>query len=1079
MIYFIYGKPGTGKSEEIYASMKRASKEKHVYLLVPDREAVAAESRIADLEYEENADVITFNRLCNYVFRKYGGLCVDYIGKGAKKLVMRNVMQELAPALKEYGSVRHFGVVEKMTELRTACYHDRISPDSLHKASQKLGEGSHLGAKASDLFLIFSAYDKDIATRFEDPDGMLEGAYTLLQKHNFFEGCDVFIDSFISFSVQQYEVLERIIRGADDVYITLPFVPSERTEPSVECLAEMERRLKNVVAKAGRSDELRMTILQTPKRYSSREMEFLVEHIAKNDKKETKYNGEPKSIRLVRATNAFAEAEAAALDICRSIREGARYRDMAVIVRDTSAYEGILDAVFRKYEIPFFLSSRKDVSEKPLVKLIFAAYAVSERGFKGADVISYIKTGYAGITADEANLFENYIIKWNLRGKMFTGDDVWQMHPNGYGAVFTEADAQTLANLADIRERVITPLKNFAATQKTVSSVRERAALLFDFLTQIGVPEALMARAEEASARGEDALASENIQLWNVFCGALDQLVSSCGETQSSVSEFSQMLSMVLLETDIGKIPTSIDEVTVSSAVQALPGKHSYVYIIGAEEGKFPQRVSEEGLFSEYEKSLLKDHGVEITNRMKNRASEELYYFYRAVSVPSDRLYISFSRYGLGGEEQHPSIGIKRICSLFPKLVTEDFELSDTLSRIEGKKAAFEKANGIAGNLGRALREYYEADEEYAEKMRYIQTPIGASDCVLSAENAEKLFPGKLSTSYSRLEKFIKCRFAYFCEYELKLRDNTPATFGAVDIGSFIHGILEKTVKWIADGGEGDIGENVRQTAREYISEVFHMSADAVPKRLDHLFRYLCNSAQMFAEKIKKEFEQSAFKPCDFELSIGREGDAVAPLMLEGDGVSVELRGKIDRVDTYTDGEGKLYVRVVDYKTGSKKFELKNVRLGLDMQMLLYLFSIWENGEARYGRPLYPAGVLYTSIKPPQNDMKIGDDMENFDAKIELSGLFLKDESVLRAMEAKLEKKYIPVEAKDLKEGGKSKDNLIGEAAFSELKTEVAQTVLKYAAELKKGVACARPLASGGTIPCEYCKMKTVCRVAK
>ena len=1076
MIYFIYGKTGTGKSEQLYASLKRAAKEKHVYLLVPDREAVAAESRIANIEYEENADVITFNRLCDYVFRQYGGICVDYIGKGAKKLVMRNVMQALAPALKEYGNVRHFGVYEKLTELRSSFYYDRISLEDLRRASLSLGEGSHLGAKAEDLSLIFDAYDNEIATRFEDPDGMLEGAYTLLRKNEFFKGCDVFIDSFISFSVQQYEVLECIIQSADDVYITLPFLPSERKEASVECLAEMERRLLNAVKKAGKDKELRHTILQLPLRYTSREMEFLAENISKN---KTVYTDSPKDIRIVRATNAFAEAEAAAIDICRSVREGVRYNDMAVIVRDTAFYEGILDAVFRKYEIPFFLSSRKDVSEKPLVKLIFAAYAVSERGFKGADVISYIKTGYAGITADEANLLENYIIKWNIRGKMFTGDDVWQMHPNGYGAIFTEADAETLASLATIRERVITPLKNFAATQKTVSTVRERAALLFDFLTQIGVPEALLSRAEEASARGEHALASENIQLWNVFCGALDQLVSSCGETPSSVSEFSQMLSMVLLETDIGKIPTSIDEVTVSSAVQSLPGHHRYVYIIGAEEGKFPQKVSEEGLFSEYEKSLLKDYGVEITNRIKNRASEELYYFYRAATVPSEKLYISFSHYGLGGEEQRPSVGIKRICALFPKLTIEDFELTDALSRIEGKKATFEKATTVSGNLGRALREYYEADAEYAEKMKYIQMPMGAADCILSAENAEKLFPGKLSTSYSRLEKFIKCRFAYFCEYELKLRDNTPASFGAVDIGSFIHGILEKTVKWIADGGEGDIGENVRATAQEYISQVFHMSADAVPKRLAHLFRYLCNSAEEFAKKIRAEMEQSAFKPCDFELTIGKDGDAVAPLTLTDDDVTVELRGKIDRVDTYEDGEGKLYVRVVDYKTGTKKFELKNVRLGLDMQMLLYLFSIWENGEARYGKTIYPAGVLYSGIKPPQIDKKAGESTDDFEADIKPSGLFLKDEAVLRAMEANLEKKYIPVEAKDLKEGARAKENLIGAAAFAQLKEQVSETVLKYAAELKKGIACAKPMASGGQLPCEYCKMKTVCRVAK
>ena len=355
---------------------------------------------------------------------------------------------------------------------------------------------------------------------------------------------------------------------------------------------------------------------------------------------------------------------------------------------------------------------------------------------------------------------------------------------------------------------------------------------------------------------------------------------------------------MVLSETDIGKIPTSIDEITVSAAVSALPGKHRYIFIIGAEEGKFPQRVSEDGLFSEYEKGKLKKCGVELMDRMEQNASEELYYFYRAMTAPSEKLYISFSRYGLAGEEQRPSVGVKRVLALFPKLAIEDFELWEPSARIESKTATFEKASTIDGNLGRALREYYEADAHYAEKMKYVKTPLSAARCVLSPENAEILFGGKLSTSYSRLEKFIKCRFAYFCEYELKLCDHTPASFGAVDIGSFIHGILEKTVQWIAEGGEGDIAANISETAKTYVADVFHMSPEAVPKRLSHLFSYLCDSAEIFAKKIKEEMEQSDFKPRDFELSIGKDGDAVAPLRLVGDDVSVELRGKIDRVDT-------------------------------------------------------------------------------------------------------------------------------------------------------------------------------------
>ena len=1073
MIRFIYGKSGSGKTEKIFSEMERS--EGRVYLLVPDREAVAAESRTAELPNAQNADVLTFGRLCNYVFRRYGGLCVDYIGAGAKKLMMRNVMKMLSPALKEYGNVNHFGIYEKMTELRTNCYHDNITPKSLEDVGNAIGANVPLGAKAADLGLIFSAFDSEVASRFEDPDGMLSSAFALLQKHDFFQGADVFIDSFSSFSAQQYDILEIIFKTAKNVWITFPFVKEERYESAVAILSETERRVRSAAEKAGKRESLGEIVLNGFQRYRSEELSFLAENIVRSRAPAKAKDFAPKDISVVRAANSFSEAEAVALDICRAVRGGVRYRDIVVIVRDTSVYEGILDAVFRKYEIPFFLSSRKEIREKPLIKLIFSAFAVAERGFRGADVIAYIKTGYSGISAEEVGLFENYIIKWNLRGKMFTGDEPWNMHPRGYRADFTAEDTEKLIRLEEIRRKVIEPLKAFAAASKLASSVTERAALLFDFLSGLGVPAMLMEKAEEASARGEAALANETIQLWNVFCGALDQLTASCGETEASPSEFSQMLSMVLLETDIGKIPTSVDEVTISGAAQKIPGEPRYVYIVGAEEGKFPQRVSEKGLFSEHEKRLLEQHGVEISDRMERSASEEIYYFYRAATLPSEKLHVSFSHYNFSGDEQFASVGVKRICALFEGLTITEFENSEPKMRIEGKKASFEKSMSVGGNLGKALREYYEADEEYARKLKYMKTPLGASDCVISPENAELLFPGKLSASYSRLERFIKCRFAYFCEYELKLRDETPASFGAPDIGSFMHGVLEKTVKWIANGGEGDIGEAVKQIAADYISEIFRTPPELIPKRLSHLFDYLCRSAEIFAKRIKDEMEVSSFRPRDFELTVGKEGNAVEPLRLESDEVSVELRGKIDRVDTFEDGDGKLYVRVVDYKTGLKTFRIENVKLGLDMQMLLYLFSIWENGEKRYQNEPLPAAVLYTGIRPPQVDMKIGEDAEAFESTVSASGLFLKNEDILRAMDPMLKGDFIPVKQADL---AKEKANVIGAGAFADLKKEVTDVVLKYAAELKKGVACAQPMENDG-LPCEYCKMKAVCRAAK
>ncbi len=1072
MLGFIYGRTGSGKSDFVFSKMEKSAESGRVYLLVPDREAVSAESRAAELHGAGQIDVITFGRLCNYIFRKYGGLCVDYIGKGAKKLIMRNVMKSLSPMLKEYSGGGGFGLYEKLTAARSVLYQDKISPADLDAAAQTLGYTSPLGSKTSDLSLIFASFDAEVRERFEDPDGILTRAEKLLGEHDFFAGSTVYIDSFDSFSSQQYDILYHIMRGAENVFVTLSYLPEDKKDASVQALLDTERRLRKTAARAGieSSGEI---FLRTPRRYHSEELAFLSTEIAGGSTVRAEWREKPNDITLLRAANIFAEAEAAAVDILRKIRAGARFREMAVIVRDTSVYEGVLDAVFRKYDIPYFLSSRKDVAEKPLVKMIFSSLSVCERGFRGADVISYIKAGYADITPDETGIFENYIIKWNLRGKLFTEDEPWYMNPRGYGAEMRAEDEAILSHLADVRARVITPLKNFSAAIRKAKTVRERATLIFDFLSSLGVPEKLLSDAEDAKARGELALASETIQLWNAFCASLDQLVVSSGDTEANLLEFSQMLSMILMETDIGKIPTSVDEVTISSAAHTMPGNYRFVYVLGAVEGSFPQKVSEDGLFSEYEKGKLEEIGVEFTDRLTRRVSEELSYFYRAATLPSEKLYVSFAHYSMSGAEQKPSVGVKRIRSLFPALTVSEFELMDTTELLESKKASFEYALSLGGNLGKALREYYESDAEYAEKMRYMQTPISASETKLSPDAARELFGTDLRTSYSRLEKYIKCRFSYFCEYELGLRDQMPTHFGALDIGNFMHGVLEKTVAWLASGAEDDIDATVADIAKNYILSVFRITEEQVPNRLHHLFDYLRRSAAVFARQIKKEFDVSEFRPCDFELTIGHGGDAVAPMKLMGDGVSVDLRGKIDRVDAYEGGDGKLYLRVIDYKTGEKTFDLQNIKLGLDMQMLLYLFSLWENGEKHYGKEIVPAGVLYAGIKPPAVDLRIGETESEGDVGVKRSGIFLHEEEILRAMDPALEGEWIPVKKRDLEKG---KQNLLGLDAFLQMKKEVTETVLRYASELGKGEASAKPLSVGGKKPCEYCKMRAICR---
>ena len=1073
VVHFIYGRTGSGKSS--YVSMLASkSKDKHVFVLVPDRAAVLAETRFAAAHNAGEIDVVTFRRLCNFVFRRYGGICENYISRGAKKVMMHNTVKALSDLLSSYKDLSQMdtSATEKLLSMRTELSRSCAGVSLLGNASEKAtGETAK---KFYDMMLIFSSFDAEVEARFSDPDGMISKMNALLSKNDFFRDCDVYIDSFSSFSADQLETVKQIIKSADNVYITLPFVPSEDSRtPCFFGVNDTRARLLAAVADAG-IREIDETVFIDGRRFENEELSFLSRNLFPGSANvSASFEKEPEHIHALYAANAFAESEAVCIDIARRVREGARYRDIAVIVRNTDSYVGIIDAMMRKYGIPYFISSRTDIAERAFIKFLLCALAVCERGFGRELVISYIKTDFAGITPDEINLFENYVRKWNITGSRFYDEYEWNMDPDGFRGEMSEQSAKTLMLISDIRARAIKPLRAFCEDISGRHSVRYFCEKLYEFALSLKAPEKIKEDAEIAIKNGEKALATELSQLFSVFCGVLDALVSASAEVEVNVAEFSSLFRLVLSETDIGKIPTSLDEVTVYDASAGGYGEFDVAYIMGACEGAFPASVDDDGLFSDKEKQILSLSGIEITSTVERRICDELYYFYCAACSPKKELYITYPIYDRAGKKTRRSPALSSILSMFPKMREICFESMPRYEMIERKCASFEHIMQKNSSLSRALAAYYAEDDGYADKMKYIFTPLSSVSCRVPAEDAKKLFPKDMHTSYSRLEKYIVCNFSYFCEYELKLKDSLPVKFGALDVGNFMHKILEVSVRYAlshADATDEEIKKEIEFVCRTYVESLCREKYAAVSPRLLRLTDYLSASCEKFVLSIRNEFKESKFRARDFEVVIGK-GEDIEPIRLESENGCVELRGKVDRVDTYEDGEGKIYIRVADYKTGSKKFELSNVEKGRDLQMLLYLFSICENGKKKYGDNLSPAGVMYVSVRPSAQDVDLGSTAP--EEKNKNSGLLLDNDEVLTAMEPSLEGKFIPV---SVGSGGKKKGSLISEEAFASLKEDVVKTVLAACDELRSGKADACPEDKSA---CEYCKMHAVCRVKK
>ena len=1075
MVSFIYGRSGSGKSDCLFSAAERTvSCGRHVYFLVPDREAVNAERSAAKRNLGADVDIITFTRLCDFVFRRYGGICKTYIDSGAKKIIMRRALTSLSPALSVYGGISDSdtNAVAELVKLRTDMARGKVTPKALMEASEKISENGRLSEKLSDIALIAAEYDALVSEKYDDPDSALSEAADKLRSSDFFSGCDVFIDSFAFFTKEQYEVISQIFRQAENVYISLAYDPTDdQSLAPFYNISETGRRLRASAYENG-CETAPDTVLREAKRFDAPELSYLALNLWHEPGIKPVYRDKCSALRVICAANKTEEARAVACDIARRVRLGARYHDFAVISRRREDYAGIVDAMFRSYSIPYFLSARSDIMLLAPVRFIFAALEICRRGFTLENVITYIKTGLLDIPDEALGLFETYITRWNIHGKGFTDGMAWTMNPDGYGASSSEETEQKLAQINTVKEAVISPLHRFCREAGKKQNVREHCRVLFEFISYMRIPEHTKKLCASLSEAGEAGIAAELSQAHSLICDMLDSLVACSGDTEVTCEGFSFMLKMIAQDKDVGNIPTSVDEVLITEAGASNSENVKYVYVIGAAAGSFPATVTEESFFSEHEKQLLSDVGIEISTRLENKLADELFFFYSAVCSASSVLTVTYPRY-ISGEKAEKCAPLRRILEMFPALSEERFEETPVVDLIERPLSAMEYAASLSGALGDKLREYFLSNEKYAQRLKYINEPLSAKECRLSPECTEELFPQSVNISYSRLEKYIRCNFSYFCDYELKIADCSKIKFGALDIGSFMHKLLEEAARYVLESGEHNSEKTdlyIRACAQDYLKKTAG-GEEFISGRLRHISDKLCKCAGVFISDMVHEFDQSGFRAVDFEASIGTGEGNIPPMKLEDERGKVQLRGIIDRVDMLEGDDGNLYVRIADYKTGTKTFDMNKIREGFDLQMLLYLFSVCENGEKKYGKKPIPAGVLYIGVKPPRKSGHVGEDTSADFAPVK-SGILINDENILRRMEKKLEGHFIPITEKNLTSG----KGLLSPEEFESLKGDVRNTVLAFAAQLRSGEAGAKPVSDKDIDPCKYCKNKAICR---
>ncbi len=1102
MIHLIYGTAGSGKTTYLLSRIKeRLMGDPFAFLLVPEQNTVATE-KLAAAALPPSAplsfEVTNFTRLSDTVFRLVGGVSRRPADSGTEALLLYKTLHSLSPMLTDTRRI-DAGRIQRTAAAIKLLQAAALTPKALTEAADALPKGSPLADKLRDLSLILLEYRELLSEKSHSlPGEELERLTTALSEGDPLPEAVFYCDDFTSFTARQLNLLRALCRR-HDLYITLG-MPQNGDERRSLYYVELQKTaldLQRIAAEEG--VPLGKTVLSENLRVHSpliREVGRALSLSATSV--EIADPSTLTDIRIFECRSPFEEAERVAADIARRVREGARYRDFAIFAGNAADYRGVLDVALSRLNIPCFFSLPRDLASFESVKLIKSAYAACLSHYRRSDVITYLKCGFSGLGEDISDRFEAYVERWRLDGARILKVP-FRMRPRGYAAPRNDEERReaeeelTLLNRA--REALAEPLSLLEKYCKGKFTVREHCEGLHQFLSHLSVEEKLLSRADADEKEGRRDEAELRRRLYPAMMAILDRLVEGVGELSLYARDFLELLSIQFAMGSLQNIPPYADAVSVGSAGLMRPADPRHTYLIGVNDDVFPQSTEEGGLFTPAEQLQLQSVGLLLDGDALSLASHARYCFLRAFLSADESVTLSYylsdfsfrpakrsdvidAIVAMTGGEVRP-LSYSDIPAAYRVFCEED--ILRLLSRRPDPTLSAALWRTLAGRESEAL----------AHRLR---APLLIAEERVSAERMKEVLPQRLSLSQSRIATYTACPFSYFCKYILRLDDNSHADITRADIGSFIHAVMEGLFALAERKGtplsqlpDEALAATVKRVSADYISSLFP-NGEAPPARIAHLFARLEGAAVRILRELREEAKHSSFTPRFFEYSPSEwDKDAPTPLAfpLPGGG-SVSLHGKIDRVDLYRE-ENRVYLRVIDYKTGKKTFSLERIAEGEDLQLLLYLFTLWKSDRpgflsalgAKEGDEVLPAGALYLSTELNEVTVRTPGGEEE-EPLCHRSGLLLSDEGALSAMDRTQSGRFIPIRYN--KDGSVSKndlDKLASLEKMGELLSTIQQTVTELAVRLQSGCAEATPQKEGKISPCLYCKWKPICRRAE
>lgn len=1104
-IRFIYGRAGSGKSTYCLNSIKNRLNDNNsnrLIYLVPEQYTFQRETMLLKDVGEEGllrAQVLSFKTMAQRVFEECGGRVHGRMRDSGKSMLIHKILQESEEDLQYFNRIsKEQGFTDIISDTITEFKKYNVTPGVLREGITKVDD-EELQSKLTDLANIFEKFDLSISENLIDTDDELTYLANKLSSCGLYDGAEIWIDEFTTFTPQQMEVIKVLAKRCKGVNIALCMDEVSSGDGSevtdiFNSLKTTELRILNMMRDEhiGYEKPVNLNNNKNNRFKYNDELKHLEKYFFTYPFKG--YKQDVNTIRLYKANNSYDEVENVAKEILSFVRDkGYRFRDISVVCRNIDDYEKIAAVIFNEYDIPFFLDKKIDILSNPLIVLILSSIEVMIRNWSYESVFKYLKSGLVNIDRHEIDILENYVLANGIKGFKWTNELSISEEDND--------EIDPIKVMIKVRE----PLINLHSKIRSNKSVKAICTAIYEFLVELNCFNRIEEWISEFDEYGMQGKVMEYQQVSEIVIDILDQAVDVIGNDLITINEFYKILNAGFQNKEIGIIPIALDQVNIGDIARIKGRNVKVLFIVGVNDGILPAANKDEGILSDRDRDLLKENGIELSSSTRAKVFEEQYMVYTALTLASDYLMISYPMADFEGKSLRSSIVIPRLKRIFPKLVEESdlFNLKEKADKYSKVTAPIPTFNELILALRRNYENeeieaywkdvycWYKDKEEFYNKSGNILEGLKYSNDgeVVAREKLKKLYSikdGRLLFSVSRLENYAECPFSYFIKYGLKARDRKVYEFSAPDLGSFMHEILDEftnkvkreRISWSELNSErcrSIVSDLIERKLIEDSNSILNSSKKY--KYFTNRFkRVIAKSVSVLAEQMRK----GQFEIFSNEFQFGNLRDG-APIKLElPSGEDVYLTGRIDRIDSL-DLHGNTYIRVIDYKSGSKKFDLNELYYGLQIQLLVYLDAILKNSQYILHTQAMPGAILYFKIDDPiiksKSELQDEEIRKQVLDKLKMNGLLLKDAELVKAMDNDMETYSLVIPATFKKDGDfSSNSSVITEDQFNILREYVNFKMIELCEDMLSGKIRIEPCKNQRTAYCDYCDYSAICQ---